>query len=209
VERVDAGGGGSGRGGLGRHALLASRSVPGLVGVRRRGLFCVQGGALEDRVVPSPMEDAGESVAPRKSPGDSPALAISRSNTSPTKKHPGDANSSVGTRCPSEDANSAKNFSDQGFHGSENDSPSRYSKTPLNENLTVAPRTEATLEEGSGWNPDLTSELEPSQGMRRRRAIPVGASRGFIPDWASSGSIEDGLREKKRRARRRVNSAWR
>jgi hypothetical protein len=60
-----------------------------------------------------------------------------------------------------------------------NNSPCRYSKTPLNENLTVAPCTETTLEEGPGWNPDLTSELEPSQGMRWRCAVPIGAQRGY------------------------------
>jgi hypothetical protein len=36
--------------------------------------------------------------------------------------------------------------------------------------------------------------------MRWRRAMPIGASKGFMSDWMSSGSVEDGLRENKRRA---------
>jgi hypothetical protein len=47
-------------------------------------------------------------VAPRKSLGDKPAAIISRSNLSPPMMCPGNALSSGGVHCPSEEASSEK-----------------------------------------------------------------------------------------------------
>jgi hypothetical protein len=106
---------------------------------------------VKDGDVSSTTVVEGGSVAPSKSLGGSPAVALSRSNSSPTRKCPGGVNSSGGTCRPSVDANSEGNPSTtRGSMELINDSPYRYSKTLLNENLTVAPRAEAMLEEGLG-----------------------------------------------------------
>jgi hypothetical protein len=101
------------------------------VGVRRRGLFCVRGGEGKDGDTSSTTLVKGGGVAPRKFLGSSPAAAISRSNSSPTRKCLGGVNSSGGTRCPSVDTNSEGNPSTTGGSvGLINDSLCRYSKTP-------------------------------------------------------------------------------
>jgi hypothetical protein len=91
------------------------------VGVLRQGLFCVWGGAVENEDASSTMVVEGGRVAPRKSLGGSPAAAISMSNSSPTRKCPGDVNSSGEARRPSVDANSVKRwrktFNDRWFCG--------------------------------------------------------------------------------------------